>query len=245
MVQIIARDLSLAYPVYNSDSKSLRAKLVAIGTGGVVKPAAKGSVYIEALRGLSFEINSGDRVGLIGPNGSGKSTLLKVIAGFYEPTGGKIIRTGKTSALFDLSLGMDFEATAMENLRVIAALRGINGRQFPAFVQEIADFTELEGFLELPLRTYSPGMLARLGFSVATMMSPEILLIDEVLGAGDQYFVRKAEQRIESLMASSKIVVLASHSNEMIRRFCNKAIYIMRGRMMAYGDVDDVLASYV
>ncbi len=244
MAHIILDNVSLNYPIFHSDSKSLRSRLLTIGTGGVLKPSEKGVIYVEALRGISLKIQEGDRVGLIGPNGAGKSTLLKLLSGVYEPTIGTINRQGNVSTLFDLSLGMDQEATAMENMRVIAALRNVPTDKEQEFIQEVAEFTELEGFLELPIRTYSPGMLARLGFGIATSINPEVLLIDEVLGAGDQYFMDKAIKRIEGLMDSSKIVVLASHSNDMIKRFCNKAVYVKRGQIVTYDEVEKVLAQY-
>lgn len=245
MAKITTKNASLNYPIFNADSKSLRSRLLSIGTGGILKPTARGIVYVEALRGLNLEIKQGDRVGLVGPNGAGKSTLLKLLAGVYEPTSGQVTRSGQVSTLFDLSLGMDPEATAIENMHVIAALRNIPQADVSDFIQEVVEFTELEGFLELPVRTYSPGMMARLGFGVATAIHPEILLIDEVLGAGDQYFMEKAVKRIENLMERSKIVILASHSNDMIQRFCNKAIYMQRGRMIAFDEVGKVLAQYV
>jgi ABC-2 type transport system ATP-binding protein/lipopolysaccharide transport system ATP-binding protein len=245
MAFVTLNNVSLNYPIINADSKSLRSRILSLGTGGVVKPTAKGTVYIEALRGVSLEIGNGDRVGLVGPNGAGKSTLLKLLAGVYEPTSGTIARDGQISTLFDLSLGMDQEATAIENMHIVAALRGLPSKQVQTFIDDVAEFTELEGYLELPVRTYSPGMTARLGFAVATAINPEILLIDEVLGVGDQYFVEKAIKRVESLMETSKIVALATHSNSMIERFCNKAVYMRRGQVLAYDDVDSVLKQYV
>lgn len=245
MVKLLVENVSLNYPIFHADSMSLRSRMLSIGTGGILKSSAKGAVYVEALRSVSLEIKEGDRVGLVGPNGAGKSTLLKLLSGVYEPTSGHVTRKGKISTLFDASMGMDGDATAIENMKIIAALRGVPIEKVPDFIHDVEEFTELEGFLELPVRTYSPGMHARLGFGVATAVDPEILLIDEVLGAGDQYFMEKAVKRVEGLMERSKIVALASHSNAMIKRFCNKAIYLRRGEVVAFDAVDKVLEQYI
>lgn len=244
MARIIASHISLAYPIYNIHAKSLRSHLISFTSGGVATQKSPRVIVVEALRGIDLRLEDGDRLGLIGPNGAGKSSLLKVLAGLYAPTEGHIERTGRTTTLFDLSLGMDHDATGYENIRLAAYLRGIAPSDIERFIVDVAVFSELEDFLQMPIRTYSAGMLARLGFSIATTTDPEILLIDEVLGAGDQYFVKKALQRIEEIARRSHVLVLASHSTEMIRAFCNKCALMQRGRIVEYGSCDDVLEKY-
>jgi ABC-type polysaccharide/polyol phosphate transport system ATPase subunit len=244
MAQITLTNVSLAYPIYNLNAKSLRAQLVSITSGGIAKSTSPRTIVVEALRGVSFTLKEGDRLGLVGPNGAGKSTLLKVLAGLYEPTEGRVEREGRTTTLFDLSLGMDHDATGYENIRLMAALRQIDRKEVEEFVAKIAEFSELQDFLHMPIRTYSAGMVARLGFSIATAIDPEILLIDEVLGAGDQYFVKKAMRRIEDITQRSRILVLATHSTEMIRAFCNKCALMRRGRILEFGERDEVLERY-
>ncbi len=244
MAHISIRDAYLIYPIFDASAKSLRLIAMSQALGGMLKVEAKSAVMVEALRGISLDIQDGDRVGLIGPNGAGKSTFLRMLGGIYEPSIGSVEVHGKISGLFDLSLGMDYDATGIENIRMIGAMRGLDGPQTDQLVYEVADFAALGQFLGMPIRTYSSGMATRLGFSLATAIDPEILLIDEVIGAGDQDFFKKASRRIEQLMESSRILVMASHSNHSIRTFCNKGLYLKRGRVVAYGPVEDVLKEY-
>lgn len=245
MAHLSLENVSLTYPVFNLQAKSLRSRFVSIGSGGMAKAASSKTIVVEALRGVSFDLQEGDRLGLIGPNGAGKSTLLKVLAGLYEPTEGTIERTGRTTTLFDLSLGMDQDATGYENIRLMIALRRLDGGDRDGLIAKIAEFSELQDYLHIPVRTYSSGMVARLGFSIATAVEPEILLIDEVLGAGDQRFLEKAMRRIEDITGRSRILVLASHSTEMIRAFCNKCALMRRGRILEIGPRDQVLDDYI
>lgn len=244
MTRLVLNGVSLIYPIFNIQSKSLRSRLVSISSGGMARQAAGKMVIVEALRGVSLELRDGDRLGLVGPNGAGKSTLLKVLAGLYEPTEGTIEREGHTTTLFDLSLGMDQDATGYENIRLMLALRQLGRGHCDELVAKIAEFSELQDYLNIPVRTYSSGMIARLGFSIATATDPEVLLIDEVLGAGDQYFVKKAMRRIQDLTQQSRILVLASHSTEMIRAFCNKCALMRRGRILDVGPCDQILSGY-
>lgn len=244
MTHIKLDRVTLRYPVYNVDTRSLRALFVDLGTGGRLKKAARDSVIVEALKNVSLTLNDGDTLGLVGPNGSGKSTLLRVLAGLYEPTLGTITRDGAVSTLFDLSLGMDQEATGYENIRLMGALRGLRSGEIEEAIASVAEFSELNDFLHMPIRTYSAGMSARLGFSIATTIKPEILLIDEVLGTGDQHFLHKARKRMDQIMKQARIFVLASHSNEMIRQFCKNSLLLLRGRVFAYGPTDEILREY-
>lgn len=244
MTHITLDRVTLRYPIYNIDTRSLRAVFVDIGTGGRLKKSARNAVIVEALKNVSLSLKDGDTLGLVGPNGSGKSTLLRVLAGLYEPTLGTISREGAVSTLFDLSLGMDQEATGYENIRLMGALRGLRGKEIDEAVANVAEFSELNDYLKMPIRTYSAGMAARLGFSIATTIKPEILLIDEVLGTGDQHFLHKARKRMDLIMQQARIFVLASHSNDMIRQFCKNSLLLLRGRVFAYGPTDEIIREY-
>jgi ABC-2 type transport system ATP-binding protein/lipopolysaccharide transport system ATP-binding protein len=191
-----------------------------------------------------LDIEDGDRLGLIGPNGAGKTTLLRVLAGIYHPTRGEVYSSGKVSALLDVSVGLNPEATGRENIILRGMYMDIHPREMRARVDEIAEFTELGPYLDMPTRTYSAGMMVRLGFAVSTCVPPEILLMDEWLSAGDASFLDKAQRRMESFVGSSSILVLASHSMELLRKWCNRGILLQHGRIVAHGRIDDVIAAY-
>jgi len=244
MASIHARNVSIIFPLYGGGSRSLKKTLANLGSGGRISEDASHRVIVHALRDVSFSVQHGDRIGLIGPNGAGKSTLLRVLAGIYEPTGGSVRCDGQVVPLFNPSLGMEPEATGHQNIRLRGLLLGLRPQEIEAKRTEIGAFTELGNYLDMPVRTYSSGMALRLAFAISTCFVPEILLLDEWIGAGDAHFVEKAERRMQEVVAQSSIVVIASHSNDLIRRFCNKALYIEAGRVKAEGSVDDVLAAY-
>jgi len=244
MASIHARNVSIIFPLYGGGSRSLKKTLANLGSGGRISEDASHRVIVHALRDISFSVQHGDRIGLIGPNGAGKSTLLRVLAGIYEPTGGSVRCDGQVVPLFNPSLGMEPEATGHQNIRLRGLLLGLRPQEIEAKRTEIGAFTELGNYLDMPVRTYSSGMALRLAFAISTCFVPEILLLDEWIGAGDAHFVEKAERRMQEVVAQSSIVVIASHSNDLIRRFCNKALYIEAGRVKAEGSVDDVLAAY-
>lgn len=244
MASIDARNVSVVFPLYGGGSRSLKKTLANLGSGGRISEDASHRVIVHALRDVSFTVEHGDRVGLIGPNGAGKSTLLRVLAGIYEPTAGSVRCDGQVVPLFNPALGMEPEATGHQNIRLRGLLLGLRPQEIEIKRSEIAAFTELGDYLDMPVRTYSTGMNLRLAFAISTCFVPEILLLDEWIGAGDAHFVEKAERRMHEVIGQSSIVVLASHSNDLIRRFCNKALYIEAGRVKAEGPVDDVLAAY-
>jgi len=212
--------------------------------GGDLAENTKGQFVVSALRDVTLELNEGDRLGLIGHNGAGKSTLLRAIAGVYQPTAGRITTEGRLSALFNVGIGMDTEATGYENIRLMGLVRGLTSSEIEEAISEIAEFTELDAFLDLPVRTYSSGMVARLGFAVATSMEPEILLMDEGIGVGDARFLQKAQERVDKFVASSSLLVLASHSTELMRQFCNKGAVFSRGCLQFVGDIDSAVKYY-
>jgi lipopolysaccharide transport system ATP-binding protein len=179
---------------------------------------------VRALSDISLNLKDGDRLGVMGPNGSGKSTLLRTLAGIYEPTSGSIQVKGRIASLIDISLGMDMEATGYENIRMRGIMMGMKLKQIIAIEEEIADFTELGQFLELPIRTYSTGMHMRLGFAVSTTAPADIILMDEWLSVGDSDFLVKAEKRLNDFINKSSILVIASHSEDLIAKLTNQVI---------------------
>ena len=203
----------------------------------------KNSTY-RALNDINLQINKGDHIGLLGRNGAGKSTLLRVLAQIYKPETGVIEINGKISSLFDVSSGMNIESTGYENIFNLAVMRGISKKSAQALISDIETFTELGGFLNNPVKTYSTGMLMKLAFAVATAIPSEIILIDEIIGTGDMHFMKKATARLESMIEQSHILVLASHSNDIIKQFCNKVIVLEQGKILFFGDVESGLEFY-
>ncbi len=238
------RDVSVQFPVYQSSQRSLKHTLLRARTGGRIVDATRGHVAVNALSNLNLELRDGDRVALVGANGAGKTTLLRVMAGTYEPTQGVIESEGEISALFDVGLGFDHDATGFENITIRGIYMGMSRKEIQDHTGSIAEFTELGGYLAMPVRTYSQGMMMRLAFGVATCLEPEILLMDEWLMAGDAHFLEKAKGRIERFVTKSNILVLASHSETIIREWCTKAIYLEQGNVHAFGDIDNVLEAY-
>jgi lipopolysaccharide transport system ATP-binding protein len=238
-------NVSLEFPVYNARGRSLKRSLVHLTTGGRIGLGGNDVIVVKALSDLSVDVAHGDRVALLGHNGAGKTTLLRVLAGAYEPTRGVIHRTGRVAALFDLMLGMDPEATGDENITIRGMLMGLSRQEIIERRSSISDFTGLGDYLQMPVRTYSSGMLLRLGFAISTSIEPEILLMDEWLAAGDANFLGKAQARLEELIGNTGILVLASHSMELIKTICNKALWLEKGTMVQFGAVDEVVEAYM
>jgi ABC-2 type transport system ATP-binding protein/lipopolysaccharide transport system ATP-binding protein len=236
--------VSVSFPIYSAGSRSIRARLMAAGSAGRIGTAGTSHVVVRGLDDVTVEIAHGDRVALVGRNGAGKTTLLRVMAGIYEPVSGAVAIDGQVAPLFDVGLGMDPESSGYENILLRGLYLGLSKAEIKAKADEIADFTELGSFLGLPLRTYSMGMQARLAFAVSTCIDPEILLLDEGIGAGDAGFLEKAKQRLDAFVARAGILVLASHSEPLIRQFCSKAILLDHGSIIAAGSVDEVFERY-
>ncbi len=243
MTLIAVENLSVDIPIYDVTGASIRKFLLNTAIGGQL--ARQGShLVVRALKNVSFEAHEGDRVGLVGQNGSGKTTLLRVLSGVYPPSQGTVDVLGRISPMLDNTLGMERDATGYENIRICGTLRGMTRREIEQNLEDIANFTELGDYLDMPVRSYSTGMLLRLAFAIATVQESEILLIDEAIVVGDQHFFQKAQVRLRNLITRSRILLVASHSQPVIQQLCNKALWLNGGVLMAYGDVDRVLEAY-
>jgi len=206
--------------------------------GEIVK--IRGKSCVEALKNLSFEAPAGSRIGVVGSNGSGKSTLLRLIAGIYSPDGGRLEVRGDVSTLFSTTVGMSAHASARANIRDVASLMGVPFSRHDELVEDIVEFAEIGAFASMPMRTYSTGMRARVGFGIATALKPSILLVDEIMGTGDASFQKKARARMETLIGDSGIMILASHSTPIINSFCDKLLWLERGQLVDFGPRDQV-----
>jgi len=244
MTSIVFDNVSVDFPIYNSNTRSLKNKLIQVATGGQLGADKHGRVVVRALENINFELKDGDRVGLLGHNGAGKSTLLRLLGGVYEPTFGKSTIIGKIGSLIDISLGIDPETTGRDNIYIRGALLGLTRSQVKVKIDEIIDFSELGDFVDMPLRTYSTGMHMRLAFSVSTIIRPEILLMDEWLSVGDETFQHKVENRLNDLVSSAKILVIASHSKELLLKTCNRLIWLEHGRIKMDGHPNNISAAY-
>ena len=224
--------VTVKYPIYNSKSMSLRNQLVRISTGGRLSKESSDIINITALEDVSFELKKGDSIGLVGHNGAGKTTLLRTIAGIYTPASGSIIRQGRVSTIIELGAGMDHELSGYENIYRMGMLLGATRSEMDLKIDAIASFCELGDFLSVPVRTYSSGMLMRLMFAVGTSIEPEILLIDEMFSTGDANFQEKARSRMEDLIDAADIFVFATHSEDLIRKHCNKIFTLEHGKVI-------------
>lgn len=243
MAHVIFKNVCVDFPIYNARNRSLKNTVMQAATGGRVDFGARETI-IRSLHNVSFSLKPGDRVGLIGHNGAGKSTLLRTIGKVYEPTSGVADIVGDVGSLVDISLGIDREATGRENIFIRGALLGLSRKQIMENFDEIVDFSELGSFIDMPVRTYSSGMHLRLAFSVATIIRPEILLMDEWLSVGDASFSAKARRRMADLVESSQILVIASHSRKLIEDTCNKALWFEHGCLKMSGEAKDVCQAY-
>ncbi|WOC14588.1 ABC transporter ATP-binding protein [Pseudochrobactrum sp. MP213Fo] len=231
-VSIEVENVSLEYRVPKKLSLSL--KRTSQATGGIIQDKGQGKRVVQALSDISFSLNPGDRLGLIGSNGAGKTTLLKVLYGVYKPTSGSLRVNGRVDALFNIRLGFRPEASGRRNIVLRGLINGWTEADINKRMDEIIEFSELGEFIELPLKTYSQGMAARLAFAVATTMDPEILLMDEWIGAGDSSFQAKSKERMKQLAEKAGIIVLASHDKNIIHKNCNRVLELEKGRIKSY-----------
>ncbi|MEC4594062.1 MULTISPECIES: ABC transporter ATP-binding protein [Nitrospirillum] len=244
MASLHLQDLTVEFPIYQANGRSLKKALFSAPMGTNLARDAANRILVRALNHLTLTIDKGDRVGLIGPNGSGKTTLLKTLAGIYEPTSGTLHTQGRVSALLDVQMGMNPDATGRENIMLRGMYMGIHPKDMQVHVEEVVEFTELGPYIDMPVRTYSAGMMLRLAFAASTCVEPEILLMDEWLAAGDSHFLAKAQKRMEDFVQRSSLMVLASHSLDLLERWCNKGLYLRNGNVIAYGPLKEVADVY-
>jgi lipopolysaccharide transport system ATP-binding protein len=232
-VSIVANRIRIEYPILDSMNRSIKRRFVSAATGGLVARDSRDHIVVTALNDVSLSISEGERVGLVGHNGSGKTTLLRSIAGIYRPIAGELKVNGTISTLFDIWTGLDLEATGYENVLLRGLLMGLSRAHIADQMNEIREFSGLGDYLDLPIRTYSSGMVLRLAFSVATSVARDIVLMDEWLAVGDAEFARRAEDRLQDRLARSSILVIATHSDELVRKVCNRRIELRQGRIVA------------
>lgn len=258
MRSITLKDVIVEYRIYDVQTRSLRHRLGVgalartmsrmkaqrLGIGGQIESGQRTGTVIRALNGVNLALAEGDRVGLVGHNGSGKTTMLRTLAGIYEPAAGKVEIEGKVTPLFDFNLGIDHDATGLENIWLRGRLLGLSHEQISERLDDIVDFSELGNFLFMPVRTYSAGMMLRLAFSISTAIQPEILLLDEMIGGGDASFMDRARERLSSFIETTGILVIASHDPGVLRRWCNKGLMLEHGNLVALGPLEDVLSRY-
>ena len=231
MANILINNLILDYEVFKSGHRSIKKKFLSKATGGKIEDSIK-KFQIRALDGISLEISDGDVIGLTGHNGSGKTTLLKVIAGIYEPTSGSIDIDGSLSCFISPNAGLNVELNGIENIKTMCLLRGFDLDKIEKIIEDVKNFSELDDYINLPVKTYSAGMLSRLGFSISTSMNSEILLVDEGLGAGDKNFQDKVKKRLNSFLENSKISIYATHDEPYLKSIGAKIIKLEKGKII-------------
>ncbi|MCZ9296305.1 galactan export ABC transporter ATP-binding subunit Wzt/RfbE [Corynebacterium yonathiae] len=243
MVSIDTYNACVDFPIFDAKSRSLKKAMLS-SAGGAIGKNAQNTVVVEALKDINLHLREGDRVGLVGHNGAGKSTLLRLLSGIYEPTRGSADVRGRVAPVFDLGVGMDPEVSGYDNIIIRGLFLGQSIKQMKKKMDEIAEFSELGDYLSMPLRTYSTGMRVRLALGVVTSIEPEILLLDEGIGAVDAAFMAKARVRLQELVKRSGILVFASHSNDFLAQLCNTALWIDHGEIRSVGEVSEVVGEY-
>jgi ABC-type polysaccharide/polyol phosphate transport system ATPase subunit len=247
MVSLTVENVGLRYPVpWRFSLARRRTTAHARGhIGGHVEIGSDGRKYVNAQEDVSFSLASGDRLAIVGPNGAGKTTLLKLLYGIFKPSTGRVTREGRVDALFNINLGFRQEVSGRRNIVLRGLMNGWSRQQIEERMEEIIDFSELDEFIDMPFSAYSQGMAARLAFATATSFEPEILLMDEWIGAGDQNFAEQASRRLHALVSRAGIIVLASHNNDLLKRICNKAIVLKHGRLEAFLDTEQAFTEYL
>jgi len=248
-------DVTVDIPIYDLKSRSLKHQVLVNKVspllsrpestiGGSVIQDRRGVVIVRALDRVSFAAAEGDRIALIGHNGAGKTTLLRVAAGIFEPTSGSVQARGRVMPLFNIMEGMTPESTGLEMIRLRGTLLGMSEQEIDEQTDEITEFCDLGDYINMPVRTYSTGMQVRLAFAITTAVASDVLIMDEVIGAGDAAFIERAEARLKAFVERSSLLLFATHSPDLVRKWCNKAILLQHGRLMEFGSVDPVLAAY-
>lgn len=245
MARISLSDVTVDIPIYEPAGRSLKNNILSTATGGQIRPrAGTTGTVIRAIENLTLDVEHGSRIGLIGHNGAGKSTILRVMAGIYEPTRGRVSIEGEVASLFDIGFGMDPEAAGWENIILRGMYLGFSRGDIEARSEEIGKASGLGEFLDMPLRTYSAGMSTRLAFAVSTSLKPEVLLIDEGIGAGDAAFLAQAQERLQAFIGEAGVLVMASHSNDLLSAWCTEGLWMEHGKMRMRGPIDVVIGAY-
>jgi len=245
MTRVLLDNVHFSYPVYELTGRSLKISLVRQFANKGVEKRKNGFVEVHAIRGISLDLKAGDRVGLLGHNGSGKSTLLRIFAGVAHPTSGRMLSEGRVIPLIEKGLGINPELSGYDNIELPLRLIGASSAEVQRARKSIPDFTGLGDFIHMPVRTYSEGMKARLAFAICTAIDGDILVLDEWLGAGDIDFMDRAQHRMVEVAHNSEIVILASHSLDLILNVCNKAVWIEQGCIRAQGPPASVVPMYI
>jgi lipopolysaccharide transport system ATP-binding protein len=235
--------VDVEFPIYHANSRSLKRTVFAVASGRLQEDA-RHRIVVQALRGVSVRVQSGERLGLVGHNGAGKTTLLRTLAGIYEPAVGEVHVQGSIGALLDPNLGMNSEMTGRENIVLRGLMNGLDKKAIQRLEEDVQAFAELAEFLDLPLRFYSSGMVVRLGFALATAIRPQVLLMDEWFLAGDAAFMAKAKVRLEDMVRGAEILVLSSHNADVIQDWSTRVIWMDQGRIRDDGPPAAVLAAY-
>jgi ABC-type polysaccharide/polyol phosphate transport system ATPase subunit len=243
MAHVQLNNVTVEYPIFTQHTQSLKTSI--LGRLGGTLSKHNNTVIVRALNNLTMELKDGDRLGIVGPNGAGKTTLLRVISRIYEPQIGTADINGSISSFTDLTLGMDPEANGWENITFRCVFMGLTFARARELSSSIAEFSELGGFLDMPVRTYSAGMFIRLAFAISTSVQPDIIVMDELIGAGDAQFYQKAQKRLQELIGNTKILVLASHDDNIIKDLCNKGLWLEHGKVKSIGPAKDVVKQYL
>lgn len=243
-VCIDVNNVNVDFPVYSNTSRSIKRQIFKSNIFKRVTEINSSHVAVNALRDLNIRFNSGDRIGIVGKNGAGKSTFLRVLNGIYQPSSGGLRVSGNLNALIDIGLGLDGEATGRENIVLQGLLLRMSYTEILSKVDDIIEFSELGEFVDLPISSYSSGMLLRLAFSIYTAAAPDILIMDEWLSVGDLVFQKKAEKRLLDMVKTSKIVIMASHSEELIRAISNRVIWFDNGQIVRDGTPEAICREY-
>ena len=235
---IQVKDVSIQFRLYKEQVNSLKEYMI--------RKMTRKLQYENfwALKNVSFDVKKGEAVAIVGKNGSGKSTMLKIVSGVMQPTFGTLDIRGTIAPMIELGAGFDMQYTGKENIYLYGAVLGYSRKFMDEKVNDIIEFTELKNFIDVPLKNYSSGMKARLGFAIATVVKPDILILDEVLSVGDAKFRKKSEKKLLDMMDTGTTVLFVSHNIEQVKRICDKALILNHGSLVTYGDMEDVVAKY-
>lgn len=244
MPSITVKNLYISFPLYHENMRNLR-KITNIFLSGRLSEDKHRKIYVQSLRDISISIKGGERVGLIGTNGAGKTTLLRTMSGIYEPVSGHLRIEGHISSLLDPSVGMNPELTGRENIRLRCYIDGVPHKQMNEIEEKVIEFSELGSYIDLPVKTYSSGMNLRLGFGLITAIDPQILLMDEWFMTGDEGFMLKATHRLENIVKKSQILIISTHSPQILIKWCNRIIWLEQGFLKMDGTPQEVLPVYL